>query len=156
MFWGAWRCCWHLHGNNSQWQVLPASSLASRNSLGDAEQNPLSCPWVHNKFTFPFSHPNLREQLLPGPPHPTGCTGLFNNDGNLISGHCTSNTSHPCKNQWELAGGSVSLPSFQQRLGWTPSPEAAFRTFPGPKSPSLGLWLCGGQCRSVPCQAIPW
>lgn len=44
------------------WEVLPASSLASSNSLEDAEQNPLSCPWIHNRFTLPFSHPNLGDQ----------------------------------------------------------------------------------------------
>ena len=94
---------------------------------------------------------------LPIPQPATACTRLFN-DGNLISLHCTSNTTHPCKNQSELAGGGAAQPAFApaRSSAGEQSPEAAFRNPSGPKCPSTGLWPCGGRHQSVPCRAVPW
>lgn len=102
---------------------------------------------------------------MPAPPPipqaTTACAGLFN-DGNLISLHCTSNTSHPCKKSMGASGRRCSAARLRSSV-WmglgakpggllskpTPTPMR-------PKCPGTRLWPRRGWCRSVPCRAGPW
>lgn len=114
---------------------------------------------VNSGFTLPFCPPNhgVPAACQPSPSHRLQLPAQGSNDGNLISLHCTSNTSGPCKNQSELAGGSTAQPAFApaRSSACEQRPWAAFRTPPGPKCPGTGLWPCGGWRRSVPCLGEP-
>lgn len=96
---------------------------------------------------------------LPIPQPAAACTGLFN-DGNLISLHCTSDTSHPCKNQSELAGGGAAQPAFAPACGsdWERCPGAAFRPPPrgqNAPAPCSGCIEVGADlCRAVGSRSL--
>lgn len=110
---------------------------------------PLGLQQVH----IPLLPPQPWAKLLPGPPHPTGRTACIvpHNDGNSISRHCTSNTSLTSLQKSMAASRTCCEPAFI--LDGEPSPGAAFRTFPGPKSSSLGLCVEVGAdlCHPRPC-----
>lgn len=153
MLWGAW-------SSEEQRLVaspvteLPASSLASGNSMGDVEQNPLSCSGEHS------THPTAVQSIppaplvppLPSPWHFAGwAVGMVMLMGISLA-HIALPTPHiPAKIHWS-SQEVVQLPAFApaHSSAWEQSPGAASSTFPGPKSPITGFWPCGGHHQSIP------
>lgn len=122
--------------------------------MGTVAALPASCPGGSTTGSCPPNHGTRLFAALPIPRAANAFTGLFN-DGNLISLHCTSSTSHPHKNQLALAAVDAALPAFSPARGsaWEQSPRAAFRTPPGPKR----AWHRAlAMRRSAPTRAVPW
>lgn len=115
---------------------------------------PAPCLEGSTAGSHPANHGTRLFAALPIPQAASAFTGLFN-DGNLISLHCTSSTSHPHKNQLALVAVGAVLPAFAPARGSASeqSPRAAFRTPLGPK------WAWHGAPavrRSALTHAVPW
>lgn len=144
---------------NTAWSMCNLNTMPMAGEMR-ASLSPAMAPWpsflplaqraAPVGLTVGSHSPSAPNHRVPAsPPHPTACTGLFS-DGNLISLHCTSNTSHPCKNQSELVGGGAAQPAFAPAHGFAPGllPEP-------PQGQNAHHWALTTR-RSAPIHAMPW